>query len=92
MFFLVPRPENHRMENFHLTLKDRKWLVLEREQVQEERARGHQWKTNYSPDTSPSALFFWGMEFQADPHAPSPLYPFQSPTPVPYFLPPLMLL
>lgn len=38
MCLLVPRQENHRMENFHLTLKDRKWLALERQQVEEERA------------------------------------------------------
>lgn len=38
---LVPRQENHRMENFHLTLKNGKWLVLERQQVREGRARGY---------------------------------------------------
>lgn len=41
MCLLVPRQENHKMENFHLTLKDRKWLVLERQQVEEEGARGY---------------------------------------------------
>lgn len=54
MFLLVPRQENHRMENFRLTLKGRKWLVLEREQVQEEWARGYLWKTSYS--SIPQAL------------------------------------
>lgn len=53
---LVPRQENHRMENFHLTLKNGKWLVLERQQVGEKRARGYlfPWLFCFS------SVFFWG--------------------------------
>lgn len=36
MLLLVLRQEDYRMENFRLTLKDGKELVLEREQVEEE--------------------------------------------------------
>lgn len=39
-----------------------------------------------------SSMFFWGKEFQAGPTVPSPLYTFQTPTPVSYFLPLLTLL